>query len=85
MPKFTQKKEPVVAKPINNLERASQYSRKEMLINSFLGGMMWGIGSIVGISLLVAVVGLITQYVNVVPIIGDFVLDILQYIQLKGN
>ena len=53
---------------------------RSMLINNFLGGIAWGFGATVGISVLLAIVGLLIKQVNLVPIVGTFLSEVLDFI-----
>ncbi len=53
-------------------------SRKEIMVNNFIGGLTWSIGAFLGIALLGFVVGLIISKVNLIPIIGSWLSQILQ-------
>lgn len=52
-----------------------------MVLNNFLGGLFWGLGTVIGATLVVGLVIIILGQLNSVPIIGDFFSDILQSIQ----
>jgi hypothetical protein len=52
-----------------------------MLLNNLLGGIAWGFGTVLGATLVVALVVLLLTKLNSVPIIGDFFSNILQTIQ----
>ena len=52
-----------------------------ILLNNLLGGIAWGFGTVLGATLVVALVVLLLTKLNSVPIIGDFFSNILQTIQ----
>lgn len=52
-----------------------------MVMNNFLGGLFWGLGTVLGATLVVGIVIIILGQLNSVPIIGDFFSGILQSIQ----
>jgi len=56
-------------------------STGKMVVNNFLGGLAWGFGTVLGATLIVALVIFILSKLGTVPIIGDFVSDILQSLQ----
>ena len=56
----------------------------EIFINNFLGGMAWGLGASVGVSLLFTLLGLLAAKVGVVPIVGSFVSSVLSFV-LQNN
>ena len=53
-------------------------SRHEIMVNNFIGGLTWSIGAFIGIALLSVVVGLIISKINLVPIIGEWLSQILK-------
>ncbi len=59
-------------------------SRKEIMINNFLGGIAWGLGATIGVSIILAVLGFIAGNANLIPIVGTFVSQIV-YVVLKTN
>ncbi|MBA3723483.1 MAG: hypothetical protein H0W89_01135 [Candidatus Levybacteria bacterium] len=52
----------------------------EIIGNNLLGGFFWGIGATVGLALFFSVLTLIAQNINLVPIFGSFVSDIIDFI-----
>ena len=61
-------------------ERSSKLSRSEIVFNNFLGGISWGIGATIGLSLLIILLGIIAKEANLVPVVGSFVSQIINYI-----
>lgn len=55
-------------------------SRKELFFNNIIGGIGWGLGATVGAAIIVALAGIILAKVNTVPIIGNYVENVLEYI-----
>ncbi|MDO8618986.1 MAG: DUF5665 domain-containing protein [Candidatus Daviesbacteria bacterium] len=47
-------------------------SKKDIIVGNFLGGFAWGIGSVVGATIIVALVGLILNSLGVFNAIGGF-------------
>jgi len=61
--------------PIERINR----SLKRMLLNNFLGGIAWGLGATVGLSVFVAILTLILKQINLVPIVGEFLSKVIEY------
>lgn len=61
-------------------ERSSKLSRSEIIVNNFLGGISWGLGATVGLSLFFVLLGVIAKEVNLVPVVGSFVSEVINYI-----
>ena len=57
---------------------------KGIIFNNFLGGIAWGLGATVGVSIVIAILGLILKNINLVPFIGNFVSQITNYV-LQNN
>lgn len=55
-------------------------SKKEMILNNFLGGIAWGIVSTVGLAIVLALLGLLLRNIDVIPFVGNFVAQITHYV-----
>ncbi|MEK7551156.1 MAG: DUF5665 domain-containing protein [Patescibacteria group bacterium] len=55
-------------------------SRKNLIINNFIGGVAWAVGATVGLAIIVTILGLILRNINLVPFVGNFVADIINFI-----
>jgi hypothetical protein len=58
-------------------------TKKQILLNNFLGGVSWGIGSALGAALLVLILGYVISKINIIPVVGSFVADVQQVAQQK--
>jgi hypothetical protein len=58
-----------------------QVSIGKMLVNNFLGGLAWGFGTVLGATVVVALVLFILSKLDTIPLIGDFINNILEEIQ----
>ncbi len=66
-------------------ERAvHKYSFKRIMANNFVGGVFWALGVTIGFSLLLALLTLLSSYINLVPIVGKFTSDIIDFV-LSNN
>lgn len=50
-----------------------EVSKKQIIINNFLGGISWGLGVTIGLGILLAILGFVLSKVNLVPFIGQSV------------
>ena len=57
-------------------------SRKKMLFDNFLGGIFWSIGVWVGTTVIIA---LFLSKLNLVPIVGDFVSQVANYLSKTNS
>jgi ABC-type amino acid transport system permease subunit len=54
--------------------------RVHIFFNNFLGGMAWGLGATIGASLFITILGFIAAQANLVPIVGTFVSQIIDFV-----
>jgi hypothetical protein len=55
-------------------------SRKEILSNNFIGGFAWGFGVTIGLAVLFVTLGIISRIINPVPVVGNFVSEIINFV-----
>lgn len=55
-------------------------SKKSMMWNNFLGGIAWGLGVTIGLSIILAVLSFIGSKVDFIPVIGEFVARINEFV-----
>lgn len=60
-------------------------SRKKMLFDNFLGGIFWSIGVWIGTTFIIAFIVFLFGKVNLVPMVGDFVADVMKYIDVSND
>ncbi|MFZ6021937.1 MAG: DUF5665 domain-containing protein [Patescibacteria group bacterium] len=61
-------------------------SKGRLFFDNLIGGIGWGIGTIIGAVLLVSVLGFIAARVQAVPIVGEFVYNVTREVQkLEGK
>jgi hypothetical protein len=58
-------------------------SRHEIMVNNFLGGLAWALGTTVGLSVVVALAGLALRQISVVPFLGNMVLQVENFVAQK--
>jgi len=64
-------------------ERASKaLSIKKIIFNNLIGGISWGIGATVGVSLFFAILTIITKTINfdLMPVVGSFVSQVVNFV-----
>lgn len=52
-----------------------------MMFANFLSGMAWGLGTVIGATFVLAFLIFVLSQLNTVPLIGNYIADILNYIQ----
>lgn len=55
-------------------------NKKEIFVNNFIGGIAWALGATVGLAIIVTVLGFILKNINLVPVVGNFVADVINFI-----
>jgi len=66
-------------------EKANQnLPLKKILWNNFIAGIAWALGATIGISIIFAILSIISRNINFVPIVGSFISDVIDFI-LKNN
>lgn len=48
-------------------------SRREIMLNNFLGGISWGVGSVIGATVVIAIIGIVIAQTQSVPFLGNIV------------
>lgn len=68
------------------MERHEQIhkNRLEIFLNNFLGGIAWGLGATVGVSIFFAIFAFLLSKINLIPFFGNFVSGIITYV-LQSN
>lgn len=65
-------------------EQSYKSTFKQIVVNNFIGGIFWGLGVTVGLSILFAILGVIFSKINLIPVIGGFVSQITNFV-LQNN
>lgn len=65
--------EKVVVDFSNKSDHVHFKSRKHILTDNFLGGMAWGLGSVIGATIIVGLLGVAIVRTKSIPLIGDIV------------
>ena len=59
----------------------AEHNARRIIKNNFLGGVAWGIGATIGVSLLFTILGLIlSARLDFIPIVGTFASDITRFV-----
>jgi hypothetical protein len=60
-------------------------TRRQIFVNNFLGGIAWALGVTVGLALIITILTLILKNVNLIPVVGNFVADIIRFVIQKNQ
>ena len=53
---------------------------KVIMIRNFLGGIAWAVGITIGFSLFVAALKFLGNYIDLIPVVGTFISDIIDFV-----
>lgn len=62
----------------------STLSNKRIIFKNFMGGLAWGFGSVIGATIVVALLVGALNVVNVIPVIGDLTSQIVDIVNQKN-
>jgi hypothetical protein len=68
---------------MEKFELINEHKRK-IFINNFIGGIAWAIGATVGFAIVVAILSPILKQINLIPFVGNFVANVMQFIVDKN-
>lgn len=60
-------------------------SKKEIMLNNFLGGISWAVGTAVGASLIVGLITLVLTQLKNVDIIGPIIETVMEKVEEKSR
>lgn len=59
------------------MAKKNRINFKNIFATNFLGGIAWGLGATVGLAIIITVSGFLISKLNLVPIVGSFLADLL--------
>lgn len=54
-------------------------SRKKMMLENFLGGILWSLGVWIGTTFVIAILVFLLSKIDFVPVFGDFVAKVMSH------
>ncbi|OGH17059.1 MAG: hypothetical protein A3C30_02290 [Candidatus Levybacteria bacterium RIFCSPHIGHO2_02_FULL_40_18] len=60
------------------MAKKNRINIKNIFATNFLGGIAWGLGATVGLAVVLTLLGLFINKLNLVPIVGSFIADLLK-------
>lgn len=58
-------------------------SNKRIVYKNFIGGIAWGVGSVIGATMIVGLFLGAIQFFDFIPIVGDFISQIVEYVESR--
>ncbi|MDP3955246.1 MAG: DUF5665 domain-containing protein [bacterium] len=59
-------------------------SRKQIIVDNFIGGISWSLGSLIGAFIIIALAGYVLSKIDLIPLIGSFISQIANEAALKN-
>lgn len=59
--------------------------KRDIMAANFLGGLSWGFGTVVGATVVVALLFGILRTVNLIPVVGGFISGVVDVVQQNGQ
>lgn len=69
---------------MDRYEKVNRTSKKEIIINNFIGGIAWGFGATIGLAVILSIISFMLREINFVPFVGDFVSQIVEFVNQKN-
>lgn len=70
---------------IQPFERAgARLKLHEIMSNNFIGGVFWALGATIGLAIIFAILTIISNNINLIPVIGSFVSEIIDFVINKN-
>ena len=66
-------------------EKIYEKRLRTILWHNFLAGVAWGLGITVGATIFLAIGGFLLSKINLIPIIGTFVVQIVEFVQYNSG
>lgn len=65
----------------NHLTAFMDIKKKDIFIGNFIGGLAWGVGSVLGATIVVGTLVWTLKSINWVPVIGDFTSRVIDQVE----
>ena len=59
--------------------------KKDIIINNFIGGIAWALGATIGLSIIIAILGIILKQIDIVPFIGTFIIQVSDFVSKNSH
>jgi hypothetical protein len=76
MPESSVVAESAIAQPPGKGAERVYQSKRQLMLANFLGGISWGFGSVIGATIVVALVLILLKSLGGLPVIGSYISDI---------
>lgn len=58
-------------------------SWKNVIFKNLIGGLMWGLGSVIGATMVLSIVAKTLSNFDFIPAVADFIVQLQEYIDIK--
>jgi hypothetical protein len=69
----------------NHLTAGAYMKKRDIFMGNLIGGVAWGVGSVLGATIVVAIIISLLRTINFVPVIGSFVGGVLDQVEEQKN
>lgn len=69
----------------NHLTSNMNIRKKDIMIGNFLGGISWGVGSVIGATVAITIIGGILHYLGIFQAIGNSIFNSLPQVPQIGQ
>lgn len=63
------------------LTASEKYSIKKIMVKNLFGGIAWGVGSVIGATVVVSLIVFLLRSATFAPVVGDIVSSLIQGVQ----
>lgn len=60
-------------------------SRGKLLVDNFMAGIAWGLGTVIGATIVVALIGFVIARTQQLPLVGDVIYSIAEEVNRAGQ
>lgn len=61
-------------------EKVEETSKRKIIVNNFIGGLFFALGSTVGLAIVIALLTFVLSKVNLIPFIGSYLAELNRFI-----
>ena len=59
--------------------------KRDIIFRNFLGGLAWGLGSVIGATVIVAILVGLLSAIDFIPFVGNFIEDIVEVVNKNSR
>ncbi|OGE33638.1 hypothetical protein A3C59_00145 [Candidatus Daviesbacteria bacterium RIFCSPHIGHO2_02_FULL_36_13] len=63
----------------------TEQRKRDVMTRNFLGGLAWGLGSVIGATVIVAILVGLLSAIDFIPFVGNFIEDIVEVVNKNSR